>query len=76
MHALHRILVTLFLICALCVSTAQASLLLSPLNGSFPAYIVVPLRASEIERFAAGELATYIDKMTGAGISVIREKQG
>ncbi len=48
--------------------------MLVPENGSFAAYIVVPERASEIERYAAGELAAYIDRITGAGISVIHEK--
>lgn len=59
-------------------STALAALnqdrMLLPQNRSFNAYIVVPHRASEIERFAAAELAEYINKITGVRISVIREQ--
>lgn len=56
------------------VSSVTETFILSPEENSFNAYIVVPEQATEIERFAAGELAKYIGKITGAEILVVKEK--
>jgi hypothetical protein len=51
------------------------SFILAPEYGNFNAYVVVPVRATEIERYAADELAKYVKKITGTGIAVVKEKQ-
>ncbi|MFC1558023.1 DUF4838 domain-containing protein [candidate division KSB1 bacterium] len=50
------------------------SSVLTPRDGYFEAYIVIPKRATGIERYAADELAKYIRKITGTEILVIKEK--
>ncbi|MCK4965494.1 hypothetical protein KAS50_00605, partial [bacterium] len=51
-----------------------ASSILSPRDGYFEAYIVIPARATGTERYAADELAEHIKEITGTEILVIREK--
>ncbi len=57
-----------------CSANTDNTRVLTPTNGYFDAYIVVPLRASEIERHAAEELRKYFGKITGGEIAVIRER--
>ena len=53
--------------------SAQTYLLL-PEYSYFNAYVVIPVRATEIGRYAADELTKYIERITGAEITVIKEK--
>ncbi len=76
----RMVAITLFFIAGMVItgddtftSSVQAKSLY-PVNGHFNAYIVVPARATEIERYAADELALYIARITGAEIGVITEK--
>ncbi len=48
---------------------------LIPENGYFKACIVIPDRATEVERYAAEELKNYVGTMTGGDISVVRESK-
>lgn len=57
-----------------CAVFAAQNVRLLPDEGGFLAYIVVPERATEIERYAAEELRSYIRKITGAGIAVVKER--
>ena len=56
------------------ISLAETPQSLLPEQGRFNAYIVIPERPTEIERFAAGELAKYTEKITGVEIAIIKEK--
>ena len=57
-----------------CAAFAAQNVHLLPDEGGFPAYIVIPEHATEIERYAAEELRSYIGRITGAGISVVKER--
>ena len=57
----------------ICAESGRSSLLI-PERGRFNTYIVIPQRAAELERYAADELAKYIEMITGASITVVKEK--